>query len=627
MSIDSRIMGALWRSVLAGAGSTERPIDAGANPYEFVLKHEIKLDRQAFDFGPRGYSHLVEPFQSDANFLTVMAGAQAGKTGLAMARVVWAMAGGARGDLWGALHGWYFPIKDLAKDFSNSRFAPFIRSNDQLRPWVGRDTTEGKGQDAVRSRTLGPSRIYFLGADGKASTESFPFRSVTLDEVRRMSYHHVQLIEERLSGQADPWMTRVSTANYPKSDIHLYFLRGDQHHFHSACGCPDGCVLSLLGDAAVLDLRHATPAIKNKAAHAFHQAGLPYLGIWPQDRERYARWHAAYWCPKCGEIIVNPRDGWWEPHAPQHWERSYQLSQMLSPRFPAAGILSKIARTDEPVNVQEVWNSVYGLPYLDPRAQPVTEDHLLASVRSDLVWPIHLPRKDRLDLYPTICAGVDVQAGYLVAVLKARAEGGKSRTIHLQILEGEDPWRELARMVIEWNVRCTVIDAQPEANAARSFCKTFPARAFMAYYVEGDTERPLIAWHDVSKERAQRGEERFRYSVTIHRSPALEWSLKRWAAGLNECPPERGLVQELPVDGKGAPVLHAWLKGQRGFVPICRELYWLHLQRVVFEDQRDDHESARLGKPPERRAVHVGLDPHFAHANLYADVALSRFGR
>lgn len=630
---------AATRAFLGGLGGAERPLHSGKHPLEFVQHHDLRIDRAPFDFDAQGgYPHLIDLYSDPHPYVTCMMGAQAGKTALAMARQGWLMAGGPDGTTWGSMFGWYFPTNDLTRDFSQARFGPFVRGSIKLRPWVGRDTVEGRGQDAVRSRTLGPSRLFFLSADGKASTESFPFRGVTLDEVRRMPYSNVQLIEERLSAQKDPYMTRVSTAFYPNSDIHLYFLRGNQSYFHSACGCPDGCVLATWGPECVLDLRKASPQLVNKARHAFAAAGLPYLGIRVQDEERWSEWAAAYWCPQCGEIVVNPRDGWWEPHNPTAWEHSYQLSQVLTPTFPAARMLQKFARTDEPVDMQEVWRSGFGMPYVDLSKQPVTEEHLRASIRTDIVWPAHLPRKARLEAYPTIAMGVDVQAGYLVATMLARMESGKTRIVHCRIVDGSqdgrdgtDPWRELARMMVEWQVRACVVDAQPEANAARQFCQAFRGRAWMAYYRETDSDTAMIAWGDVAKEARQRGEERLRHTVSINRSPAMDWSLSHWRAHLMETPPPMGLVQSLPVDGQGKPMLAAWLtSGERGLVPVLRDIWHVHYQRVAFEDQRDEmsgkaaERATRLGAGPKRRAVHVGLDPHAAHSTLYAMAALSR---
>jgi len=55
---------------------------------------------------------------------------------------------------------------------------------------------------------------------------------------------------------------------------------------------------------------------------------------------------------------------------------------------------------------------------------------------------------------------------------------------------------------------------------------------------------------------------------------------------------------------------------------ICQELFWLHLQRValVTEDISGKEDERRQ----RRRVKKVGIDPHFAFANMLCDVAWTR---
>ena len=67
--------------------------------------------------------------------------------------------------------------------------------------------------------------------------------------------------------------------------------------------------------------------------------------------------------------------------------------------------------------------------------------------------------------------------------------------------------------------------------------------------------------------------------------------------------------------------------GGGGWAPVrvAVDLYALHLQRVAIirVKPQNDPSRGRTGRF-QLRAEHIGLDPHFAHAELYADVALSR---
>lgn len=606
------------RAVLAGLGGHERPLDPGPNPRALVEKYGLRLDKTPFDFGPLGYMHLVPIYESIALSGVVMAGAQTGKTGMILSRVVWALL-----YYYGAMFGFYFPDDNLPKAFSVSRFAPFVRGNQVLREWVGRDTIDGKGQDATRSRTLGSSRIFFLTTGGKTSTESMPFKGIFFDEVRRMAEGDVQRAEERTSAQLNPLDWKVSTAGHPNQDIDAYFKRGKQSYFHTECRCPDGVILSTHGPECILDLRKATPAMRRKVDHAFAHAGIPNLGFRNrQEGEVLAGFHACYYCPVCGTILPNPREGWWAPESPDAYTESWQLGQHLSPSVPAARLLQKIDRPNEPVDMQEVWNSGFGLPYIDQDRMPVQIDHLMQCADDSIEWAAHLPYRQRMKVYPNTAMGVDVQNGYNVVVVKALV-GRKYRTIHLEIAAGDDPWIRTAQIMHEYDVASAVVDAQPAWNEALRFAKAFRPRVYLAYFNDNE-HTEMVKWRDTGAQPSQRGETRFPYTVQIQKLKAYKWSAGRWTRRMNDLPNPRRLIQKLPLHNGRALLTPNLRAGSMGPVPLCRDLYFHHWTRIAFENKYEgDKEKAREGKRKEV-VIGVGLDPHFADADVYANVALSR---
>jgi len=607
-----------------GGGSS--PIDPRANSYEFVQHYNLRLDRQPFDWVR--YSHMVPMYQDEHPFQVFMAGAQTGKTGRLLAYL-------ARANIahWGSLFGYYFPDERLPAAFSAQRYAPFLKGSEALRQWVGKDMRDGKGTDRVLARSLGASTTYFLTIEGKTSTEGLPLRGCLFDEVRRMSYHSIQLAEERYSAQTDPIDIKVSTANYPDSDIHLYFLRGDQRWFHTGCGCPEGIVLSRKAEDCILKLANATPMMKRKVEHAFHRDRVPYLGLVGRAIEQYRTTPACYYCPKCGEIITRPRDGWWEPERPGNYAHSWQMPQLLSPTYPASRVIAKIDKPTEPVNIQEVHNSVFGLPYLDATRQPVTLDHLHSCVDKSLPWPANMSHRWRKRNVKNTALGMDAQAGYNCVVIKEMAPNGKHRTIHIEVAhDGEgtsvDPWKRVGKLMYEYDVRYAVIDCLPHWNEAHRFALAFRGRVFLAGYVGGDEQKPMVTWHDTGKKPNQKGEEtRFKWSVSIHRTKGLMWSLGRWVKRGNETPDPRTLIQTLPVQGGKVALTSGLRVGEMVPVPICRDVYWVHQTKVAFRDEYEDNEQKKREGKKKIIAEHVGLDPHFAHANLYADVAVARVGR
>lgn len=610
-----RTMATLAGAMQAPFGLTDTPVVPHDSVYDFVEAYNLSIDNVRIDWNVE-YRHLRPVAEDTHPDLTLMAGAQTGKSVLVMAAL-------ARDCAlhWGSTLGYYFPDDHLPRAFSTTRWAPMVRGNRDLGAWLGRPTRTGKGQDAVHTRTFGPTTVFFLTIAGKTSTEGLPMKRTYFDEVRRMQKGDVERALERMSAHRDVGKYMVSTANYPDRDIHEWFQRGDQRWFHSVCKCPDGVVLAREFPNCIESLKGASSERLRVVRSAFDAARMPYLGMSARD---VARWgEAVYVCPKCGTIITDPREGYWEPDAPENWPHSYQLPQLLSPSYPAGRVWNKYENaTDQ----QEFWNSTIGIPWVDPESQPVRIEHLESCVDPQLRWAATMGERWRAKHMVNCAMGVDVQAGYNVVVVKKRAPNGKHRTVHLEIVYGDDPWHELGRLMWDFDIRIAVVDGEPHWNEAARFVRAFKGRAWVADEIDG-THSPMVSWKDLAKKKDQRGDEtRFKYGVTIHRTKGLQWSLGRWVRRLNETPDPRLLVQSLPTQ-KGKPILTSGLRiGEWKPVAICRDLYWEHQQAVAFKKVYTNEEAEAQGRYAWR-AEHVRIDPHFAHANLFADVALARMGQ
>jgi hypothetical protein len=615
----------MGQAILSALGGGDSPVHPGADSYEFAVKNQLKIDGVPFALDD-DYKHLRPVYEDDWPILTLMAGAQTGKT----ARLLVHLARTAFGPCYGKMIGYYFPDKLLPTIFSKKRFKPFIRSNPVLSKTLGMSLTgDQKGQDAVLSMNLGETFIYFLTIGGKTSTEGSPFGAVYFDEVRRMSIGDIERAEERLSAQKYKINVKVSTANLPRSDIHRYFLQGDQRYFHTLCGCPEGTVLSLTFPDCIADLRHATPELRRKVEHAFR--GRPLYGMSEADRAQYPP--AVFVCPSCGEFLVDPRDGYWLPHEENHFPHSYQMPQMLSPTFSAGLVLHKYEGNED---YQEFMNSCLGLAYVDVEKMPVRPEHVDACVNPDLIWGEHMTDAMRRRRLTNCGMGVDVQAGYGIVVIKKLGDNGKHQVVHLEVVEkpvgaeGERTWwYRLGQLMYRYDVALAVIDEAPEFSDSLLFAHAFPGRVFLANFSLGDNAPRTVQWDDESLESddKQKGRESDqRHRVSMKRTHALHWGVTRWPKRRNEIPPLGTLVQSLPQQG-GQVVFSAHLRlGLRVPTAIAHVLRE-QVSSFVFRDLlEDDPELARQGK---KRWVAESLGGHFdfAVADLFASVAVDRIGK
>jgi hypothetical protein len=413
---------------------------------------------------------------------------------------------------------------------------------------------------------------------GATSTESAPLLGLFLDEVRRMQPLDITLARQRISHSPFPIDVKISTAGYPDQDIAYWFARTDQRHFYSACHCPDGIALA--------------------------EEWPDCISLQPGD--------VFYRCPRCDTRIANPQVGRYVAHAPERAVRGYHIPQTLS----LAPLHSPGALWDKWTNPQEdrgeFYRSVLGRPYVDPEAQLVTADDLKACVNPDLQWE----REGR-----NCALGLDHMGGWLDVVILAQAHGEKLRLVHVERIEGDDPFGNddaarhirgrLDDLMHRYDVRCAVSDLNPNYNEVLRFSQRWKPRAFLVTYSSSD-QADMIVWRDQVHHRGQQGmadEVKFTYTVTIQRYKALDYALGLFTQRQIALPHPRGLTQTVHDD-------HGVLRP----VFMGEEMFWPHMQRIVRQKHILNAEQGTY----KMEMVKVGADPHYAFAFMYAVVAASR---
>jgi len=568
--------------------SAQSPIDPMANTLEFVLRYSFRLDGKKFDF--ERYPYLAEIYRDNHPFITLMQAAQTGKTGFLLSTLV----------RWGCLH-WgesfamYFPGWDLTKAFSSVRFKPFVLSQPFIAPYLGKETSQTRtGEDSKMIRTLGRSKFFFFTITGKASTESFPIKGLLFDELRGMDKEDVQKAEQRTSSYDDFYKFRASTARYPEQDIDAAFQDGDQRYYHTDCKCSDGVILAKNWPECFGESNGSTPSLSEKS--------FPN-GFWL--------------CPKCGEILRDPQVGNWRLHNPGAESHSYQVPKIISPAYAINPKRLWAEYTEPGVSIGEFYNSGLGLAYVDEDARILNEDNLIACVNPNLRW----------EKKGSGCAiGVDVQRGYLVAVVKRKVSGDKFRTIHVDVLYeqgGKDCWEQLDDLMVRFDSVC-VIDDAPEYDSAFKFAERFRGRVWLAHYIDSDKTGFMISWGD--KPHTDEGQKKvdrsaqLKFTVSICRFKFMEYTLGRWKDRMNECADPDALIKMLPKK-KNSVILTPYMRsGEMSPVEICRKVYWKNLTNMI---KRQDYIGDK--KESKTRMVFEAVgDDHFAHADLYCNAALLR---
>lgn len=536
--------------------------------------HPFRLDdRQAL----HAIYDLIPTYPEDAydRVIALIKGAQMGLT-------VWEVLA----DLYMALKwepvtiGMYVPDAKLAPYKSTHRFLRLVKSVPaiyrRMTIQVEADGGERKtGAGNVLTRTLGESIFLFLWTSGATMTESFPADVVSFDEVQNMTPGDISKVQERLSASRIRFTLLLSTPKWPDADIDFWYRRGTQHEFHTRC---QAC-----GTSSVL---------------------AAYL---PERFEVVIRWDPEqklhrYCCPACHAWINDTQIGDWIPKNPGARIESYWLSQVLSPTVSAEKLVQewRLCATGE--QRQNFYNRKLGRPYSDPSQIPVTRDHLEACATAGRLVGITWRSSGRQTYM-----GVDQMGGFNAVLIKERLPDGRQALIHAAALFGLDAFAQTAELMARFGVAVCVLEGLPNWNEAKRFANLpeHRGRVYVAHY--GDQADTMVWGDQIARTDIKTDiDEQDRFTVLLNQYKAMQSSLARITNTQCLFPDPSGLE----VDYRdGAP--------RR--VALLRDIIFEHLTRVALISERDP-ETARWKTFVKK----VGMDPHYAYANMLCDVAWSR---
>lgn len=474
--------------------------------------------------------------------------------------------------------GMYVPDSKLAPYKSRHRFLRIIRSvpgiyERMTKALSAEGAFKSVGEGNVLTRTLGESIFLFLWTSGAITTESFPMDVVSFDEVQGMTPEDISRTRERLSASRVRFTLLLSTPVWPDADINYWYLQGTQHEFYTRC---DAC-----GAHSAL-VEHFPGCIRHDPASGDY----------------------AYHCPQCARPIADTQAGEWRATYPERAIQSYHLSQLLSPTISARQILDEWRRAATGAQKQNVYNRKLGLPYADPDQIPVTLAVLKQCAeegrRAGLEWKRSAPGGTYM--------GIDQMGLFNVVILKERLPDGRQAVIHAEAIYSDDPFARCDALIGQYGVQCCVVESLPNYNDAKRFAGRHLGTVFLAHY--SDLKDDMLAWGDASigpSARRSVEEERDRYTVGIHQYKMMQVALMRFVNRHCLFPDPSGLWQDILENGE-------WRKAA-----IVPEMLWLHLTKTALVSEQDPE--TRKYRP---KVMKVGLDPHFAFANMLCDVAWAR---
>ena len=495
--------------------------------------------------------------------------------------------------------GMFMPAQTTAIHKSEHRFMRIVRSAPILYDIMttGRDVdgTEKKvGEGNVLTRKVRDSLLLFLWTSGKVTTESVPMDVVSMDEVQEMTLEQIDKVRARTGDSEIQFTLLLSTANMPELDINYWYLEGNQQVWHTEC---KSCgALSDLSDPA---------GIFPEKSIGYNNGDVP--GV---EKNEY------YWrCPSCGGVIDDPQHGRYvvtNPSAPPK-VKSFMLPRTISPKLTPRKMIEQWGRAKTGDQKKSFYNRTLARPYIDADQLPVTMAHCEAAVEAGKRFMLRWETKH--DGKSSYFCGIDQMGGFNAVIIKKRLPDGRQAVAHVEAIFDNDPFARCSELMDLFRIDVCVVEQLPNVNDARRFANRHKGRVFLAGYA--DLRDDAMVWgDDLSKsDRRTDEDERSRYTVTLNQYKCMQTALYR--------------IRGQMVDGKMVPMClfpapedleqDVIDNGKTKRIVILRDWVFLHFTKTALVVEQDEEQRKAKAK------VHkIGIDPHYAFANMLCDVAWAR---
>jgi hypothetical protein len=374
-----------------------------------------------------------------------------------------------------------------ASDFSASRFDPALELSAHLKNLFSDVANVGH-------KRAGSANLFVRGSRSRNQMKSLPVSFLVFDELDEMNLDNVTLANERLSGQVEKQVFKLSTPTIDNYGIDESWRRSTMERFFFRCPhCSQmtnlyypECLIIVgddKNDPRIKESHLICPLCKHKLAH--------------EDKINYLQ------------------NNQWVAEKSDRDIRGFHVSQLYSMTVAPWEIAASVFDSQrDPAAEQELYNSKLGETRVVEGAR-VTEQNIRDATGTYKKYQSH----DALTL-KTI--GIDVGIKYIhYVIMEWKVTPGMDINAGSDgrlIAEGKvEHMEELDAKIINYRVRMGVIDANPERRKALELAQRFHGRLKLCFYARGLNTRNLQA----------SGEET-NYAISVDRTAWLDMTLGRF---------------------------------------------------------------------------------------------------
>lgn len=440
----SSLVAQLAESLTAEEARTGDALDALEWAYQYR-----RIDDRPFSL--EKHQPLKQIYADDHPHIVIIKPAQVGCSELAITRVVHALDVGSH--YWetgkaGLNVGYLFPTKDALEAFSKERFSGLKHESEHL-------TKLFSGYDGTDFKQAGQSYLYLRGMNSESGLLSFPADVLIYDEFDRMPPGRISMAEKRLRASTIRRQIKLSTPTLPGQGIHAEYLRSDQRVWEVQCPhCNDWNDLDFFRDVRA--------------------DGLPYdeWRFWTGEQLKVASMTVA--CPSCQGDIDRCGPGRWTARNPDVTTvRGYHVPSLCFGNIDLHYLAARAIKTD-PTEVEEFYRSDLGFPH-EAGGSRVTLA-MLQQLSSELEGG-ELPE----GTWTRTVMGVDVGARFHYRIDSTGPDGAR----YVRAMGAVRSWDELDKLITQYKVRLTVIDAAPEWNGCKTWSQKHKGKVLRATYPNG----------------------------------------------------------------------------------------------------------------------------------------------